>query len=599
MSVWIIDAANSWLISTLITTTLLCAVVLMIRRPVARHFGAQAAYALWALPALRMVLPPLPFLFPNLTHLLNPSATDTQTLNVVPVSDGGASAVAGLVDAAPAATAAAQATGTFDHALVMVMSALPSLILALWGVGVVAHLVLQWSAHRRLLQQLASAETLAWDGNVRIVRSEQVDTPLSLGLYDRMVVLPGEDRLPLTPLERALAVQHELTHHRRGDLWINAFAVLFSALHWFNPLVRHAWRAFRFDQEAACDAAVLNGADAPTRGAYARALAKAASGQPSAFASPMLGKAMVKERLVMLIAPEHSLLRRRVGLALGGVALCLGMGATASQLAQSPELDGVPPISAAPPPPAPGGYGPNAASNLPMPPRPPMPPVAVTTLGGQPISYIHRRWENGREAVTVRTRDGRNYNFNRSERMSEADLSRAIEQADWAAEEAQRDAAGAARDAAAAGRDAERAGADARRAADDAQRNAMNARTDALRAAADARREGARAAAEARREGLVAAAEARRAGQQAAAEARRAVADARASMHASYADGRYRTHDAQRCQVSRSGGASAVACASRPATAAERAAAARAISEAQSALSASEAQLSSVDSSTE
>ena len=35
------------------------ALVLLLRRPVARHFGPEAAYALWAVPAARLILPPL------------------------------------------------------------------------------------------------------------------------------------------------------------------------------------------------------------------------------------------------------------------------------------------------------------------------------------------------------------------------------------------------------------------------------------------------------------------------------------------------------------------------------------------------------------
>ena len=50
---------TEWLIDTLVMTGALMALVLLLRRPVARCFGAQAAYALWLLPALRFVMPPL------------------------------------------------------------------------------------------------------------------------------------------------------------------------------------------------------------------------------------------------------------------------------------------------------------------------------------------------------------------------------------------------------------------------------------------------------------------------------------------------------------------------------------------------------------
>ena len=49
----------TWLADTLIVTGLLILAVLLLRRPVARLFGAQTAYALWLLPLLRLILPPL------------------------------------------------------------------------------------------------------------------------------------------------------------------------------------------------------------------------------------------------------------------------------------------------------------------------------------------------------------------------------------------------------------------------------------------------------------------------------------------------------------------------------------------------------------
>ena len=49
----------SWFIDTLVWSGALIALVLVLRRPVARTFGAGMAYALWLLPLLRLVMPPL------------------------------------------------------------------------------------------------------------------------------------------------------------------------------------------------------------------------------------------------------------------------------------------------------------------------------------------------------------------------------------------------------------------------------------------------------------------------------------------------------------------------------------------------------------
>ena len=59
----------AWLVETLIATTALMLLVLALRGPVRQVFGSHAAYALWLLPALRMILPPLGALLPASTPL--------------------------------------------------------------------------------------------------------------------------------------------------------------------------------------------------------------------------------------------------------------------------------------------------------------------------------------------------------------------------------------------------------------------------------------------------------------------------------------------------------------------------------------------------
>ena len=48
-----------WLIDTFLWTGALIALVLLIRRPMGRMFGPKMAYALWSLPFLRLLLPPI------------------------------------------------------------------------------------------------------------------------------------------------------------------------------------------------------------------------------------------------------------------------------------------------------------------------------------------------------------------------------------------------------------------------------------------------------------------------------------------------------------------------------------------------------------
>ena len=50
---------TGWLLGTLLATSGLILLVLLIREPVRRHFGARVAYGLWLIPAARLLMPTL------------------------------------------------------------------------------------------------------------------------------------------------------------------------------------------------------------------------------------------------------------------------------------------------------------------------------------------------------------------------------------------------------------------------------------------------------------------------------------------------------------------------------------------------------------
>ncbi|MDP1556448.1 MAG: M56 family metallopeptidase, partial [Hyphomonas sp.] len=56
----VLNSDFSHALETLLAVSVLILVVLMLRRPVARQFGAGVAYLLWAIPVVRLFLPPLP-----------------------------------------------------------------------------------------------------------------------------------------------------------------------------------------------------------------------------------------------------------------------------------------------------------------------------------------------------------------------------------------------------------------------------------------------------------------------------------------------------------------------------------------------------------
>ncbi|MBK6413307.1 M56 family metallopeptidase [Sphingopyxis sp.] len=328
---------------TMLTTALLVLAVLLVRKPFARHFGPRLAYSLWLIPALRLVLPPLPF--------------------ADPVTVSGASEVMMIAVDAPVMVPATPAWSIAD--------AMPYAFV-LWAMGMAAVLAMALLSHRRFRASvLAEAVELEPIGTIRLVMTDAVDGPVAFGLWRRIVAVPQDFFARYAADERALAVDHELAHHRHGDLWANAAALVLLASQWFNPFAWRAIRAFRFDQEAACDARVLTMADADMRGErtarYATAIAKAAVGSRLSLAAPMAVHDNLQERLTMLMRRDISKQRGRAGrLLIGGTTLAV-LGATATLVPAGVVMATAQTVDIAEPP---------APPEAPLPPEAPVAPEA-------------------------------------------------------------------------------------------------------------------------------------------------------------------------------------------------------------------------------
>lgn len=290
-----------WLGGTFVATSFLLALVLLVREPVRRQFGPAAAYGLWLIPALRLAMPPL---------------VDT---------------VERIIPATQPVVLHSAAAATIEPSLIDRLGGWPTVAVAVWLIGAAVMLaggIVLYRWQRR--EVLRDGVQLARLGNVRIVQSPAVSGPMAFGILDRVIAVPIDFDERFDPQERRLAFDHELAHHRSGDLIVSHFAFALLCLQWFNPLAWVSHAAFRFDQEAACDARVLCKAIDGNRAAYAQAIAKAASGRALLFAGALDRPRTLHRRLQsMLTNPSN---RRRVaGKALIVVAAAAALPLTASR----------------------------------------------------------------------------------------------------------------------------------------------------------------------------------------------------------------------------------------------------------------------------
>ena len=356
------------MLQTLGWTGALIALVLAARRPVARAFGPQYAYALWALPFIRLVLPPLTL--PAWMAPAAPAAATRATL-AEPLAWQGEGVAASFTVAPPP-----PAPPAFDPFALLDGLPLAEVLLLVWLGGAGVFLCRRFAAYFQLREQLlADAREVGAApgplGRIRLVETPGTTAPLAFGVLDPVIALPPGFMALHDRRARDLALAHELAHHRGLDLLVNVAVQPLFALHWFTPLAHYGWLALRRDQEAACDARVIARAGADERAAYARLIAGFAAGPNLALAAPMacpvLGEKSIIERLRSLTMPHTSPRRRIAGRALLALGvLALPLTATISYAAS----DAAP---AAPTPPAPPA--PPSSPEAPPPPQAPEPPA--------------------------------------------------------------------------------------------------------------------------------------------------------------------------------------------------------------------------------
>jgi bla regulator protein BlaR1 len=247
--------------------------VLLLRKPLRRFFGAAIAYQAWLIVPVATLA--------SLAAALLPIAPVAKPLMLVPLQ------------AMPAASTVAIAVETsgFDWA--------PWLLLG-WLAGALALGLWIALAHKRFL--LLVGDTVERDG-IFHADSEHAG-PALIGIWRPRIVVPADFASRFTPDEQHLILAHERVHAQRRDTAANLACALVQCLLWFNPLVHLAARYFRFDQELACDDAVMRGRPALRR-SYAQAMLKAQlAGAGSVISCHWQSHHPLKDRIMNLDRPQ-------------------------------------------------------------------------------------------------------------------------------------------------------------------------------------------------------------------------------------------------------------------------------------------------------
>jgi bla regulator protein blaR1 len=274
-----------------ITAASSCGILLtlLLRRQLRSSFGPSLAYFLWLLVPTSLLV------------LLLPAPS------------------AGLMAAVPIPLSMPTFTG---HVALLSMSSglkWATWLLCTWGIGALVFCA-RLARQQRLF--VASLGVLISNGGV-LHATYPTGCPVVVGIVRPKIVVPSDFHTRYAPEEQGLILAHERMHVRRGDLAINAVWAIARCIFWFNPLIHVAARLIRFDQELACDAAVMR--DHPrSRKPYANAMLRtqlADSVLPLGCHWPPTHP--LKERIMLLKQPPARGLRRGLGQVLVGTCVLM------------------------------------------------------------------------------------------------------------------------------------------------------------------------------------------------------------------------------------------------------------------------------------
>ena len=284
-----------------LTVSAAALVLFVLRRVLKKRYPARAICFVWALLAIRLLVP-VQFTLPDPPVQITPPE---RTLYVTYRWNEDAA------DAVPSGTPQAEQVqaerprgewmteSEFENRAVNVngpwMNAIhvDNVLVMVWLIGILYNALRQWRDYRRYLRQLNRPSADAQRDTLRRVFAEQkqslgirrdiplvvtpaADCPMLAGFLKPTLYLPDE---ALSEQEAMFVFRHELTHYKRGDLWLKLLLTAAKTVHWFNPLVYLMARFAQEDIELACDDAVVRGMDSAQRRAYGETILRSAVAQ--------------------------------------------------------------------------------------------------------------------------------------------------------------------------------------------------------------------------------------------------------------------------------------------------------------------------------
>ncbi len=265
-------------------SVIIAAVIIM--RFLFRRLPRVYSYALWAIPAIRLLCPISVSSVVSLFNFLRPDVSGNR-MEYIP-SPGRATAA----PAAPASPVAPTYPALMEDVVKEAHKSLSfgeiaGIIWAIVALGIVV-----WAAASYISVRFRVRGSCESGG---YFVCENIPSPFVFGIFRPRIYLPAG----LSEQDAECIVMHERTHIRRRDHLIKLLTVPILALHWFNPLVWLAIKLMTADMELSCDEQALKNFPTEYKKAYASALLNVSMKQNGITMNGVLGfgESNIKSRI--------------------------------------------------------------------------------------------------------------------------------------------------------------------------------------------------------------------------------------------------------------------------------------------------------------
>ena len=291
---------------------LIALAVMAVRLVLRKKASRRALCILWALVALRLLLP----VSLTVESPVSLQAEEAPVSRAYHAMQEARTSVPEEAAPAPAESsgAAAMVVPTEPAAEPVTLRTFARWLPWIWVIGmgcVAAYMLLSFIWMRLTLRRAEHIQD-------NVYRCTQWSTPFVLGIIAPCIYVP--ESVSEGDLPQVLA--HERCHIRRWDHVVKPFAFLLLAVNWFNPVLWAAYVLLGRDMENACDEMALKNADTAQRAAYSRALVSCAAQPKMAAVCPLaFGEVAVKERVKNVLGYKKPAIWAAVILAAAAVVI--------------------------------------------------------------------------------------------------------------------------------------------------------------------------------------------------------------------------------------------------------------------------------------